>query len=172
MPAPIPDYVVHCQELLSPLGPTRVKRMFGGFGLYADDLFVALLFSDQLYLKADATTRPQFEAAGCRPFTYEAQNHVTVLSFWTPPDDALESPALMLPWARLAMAAALRTRAAKPGAKARGDAKVTAKASAKGKANGSAKVKPTSQATAKRTAKAAPEAAAAKKPVSRRSPPR
>ena len=47
--------------------------MFGGHGLYVDDLFVALIACERLYLKADADTRPQFAAAGCEPFVYDAQ---------------------------------------------------------------------------------------------------
>jgi DNA transformation protein len=114
MPAPIPDHVVHALELLGPLGPTRARRMFGGFGLYADDVFVALVFGEQLYLKADDTTRPTFEAAGCQPFVYEAAGQPVSIGYWSAPDDAMESPALMLPWARLAFAAALRARGKKP----------------------------------------------------------
>lgn len=113
MPAPLPDYITHSVELLSPLGPVRVLRMFGGFGFYVDGVFMALVASEQLYLKADDTTRGRFEAAGCRPFVYEGDSKTVTMSYWTAPDDALESPALMLPWARLAFEAGLRARAAK-----------------------------------------------------------
>jgi DNA transformation protein len=113
MPAPLPDYVTHSVELLSPLGAVRVLRMFGGFGLYIDDVFMALVANEQLYLKADDTTRARFEAAGCRPFVYEGGSKTVTMSYWTAPDDALESPALMLPWARLAFEAGLRARNAK-----------------------------------------------------------
>lgn len=103
------DLVNHCLELLGSLGPTRARRMFGGHGLYADDLFVALIVADQLYLKVDDHTRTTFEQAGCRPFEYARQDgQRAVMSYWTAPDDAMESPALMQPWARLAMASALR----------------------------------------------------------------
>ena len=44
--------------------------MFGGHGLVVDSHFVALILGDVLYLKADALTRPAFEAAGCRPFGF------------------------------------------------------------------------------------------------------
>ncbi len=112
--------VNHCLELLASLGPTRAKRMFGGHGLYADELFVALLTSDQLYLKVDEHTRAQFEQAGCRPFEYARQDgQRAVMSYWTAPDDAMESPALMQPWARLAMASALRAANSKRPAAAR-----------------------------------------------------
>jgi DNA transformation protein and related proteins len=111
-------FVDHCLELLSPLGAPRAKRMFGGYGLYVDEVFIALIAFERLYLKVDAQTQMQFEAAGCHPFVYEGKGKTVTMSYWTAPDDAVESPALMQPWARLAMAAALRARAAKAAAPA------------------------------------------------------
>jgi DNA transformation protein and related proteins len=108
--------VDHCLELLSPIGTPRAKRMFGGYGLYVDELFVALIAFDKLYLKVDAQNRPQFEAAGCSPFVYDGKAKPVTMSYWTVPAEAMESPALMQPWARSAMAAALRAKAAKPAA--------------------------------------------------------
>lgn len=94
--------------------------MFGGHGLYVDELFVALIAFDRLYLKADAQTRGHFEAAGCAPFVYDGQGRSVTMGYYTAPEDAMESPALMRPWARLALEAALRARAAKkPAARAR-----------------------------------------------------
>jgi DNA transformation protein and related proteins len=108
--------VDHCLELLSSLGAPRAKRMFGGYGLYVDELFIALIAFDKLYLKVDAQNRPQFEAAGCSPFVYDGKGKPMTMSYWTVPDEAMDSPALMQPWARAAMAAALRAKAAKPAA--------------------------------------------------------
>lgn len=107
--------VDHCRELLTPLGAVRVRRMFGGQGLYVDDLFIALIAFDRLYLKADATTRRAFESAGSEPFAYEGQvRTVTVGSYWSAPADAMEAPDAMRPWARLAIEAALRARQMRP----------------------------------------------------------
>ena len=109
-----PALVDHCCELLAPLGAVRARRMFGGHGLYVDGLFVALIAFDRLYLKVDDGTRPAFEAAGGEPFVYEAAGRRVSLGYYTVPAEAMESPALMQPWARHAMSAALRARAAKP----------------------------------------------------------
>jgi DNA transformation protein and related proteins len=108
--------VDHCLELLAPLGAVRARRMFGGHGLYIDELFVALVVFERLYLKVDAQTQPAFSAAGCEPFVYDGKNKPITVSYWTVPAEAMESPVLMQPWARQAMAAALRARAAKPAA--------------------------------------------------------
>ena len=106
--------IEHCTELLAGLGRVRTRRMFGGHGFYVDDIFVALIAFDQFFVKTDATTRPRFVSAGCRPFVFEsAGKPPTTTSYFTVPAEAMESPALMLPWARLAMQAAIATRAAK-----------------------------------------------------------
>ncbi len=114
-------WVAHCLELLWPLGHARARRMFGGHGFYIDDLFVGILAADTLYLKADAQARLAFEAAGCQPFVYTKKSgaQVVLAFWWNAPADAMESPALMAPWARLALASALRAANAKRPAKAR-----------------------------------------------------
>jgi DNA transformation protein and related proteins len=110
-------FVEHCLELFAPLGHARARRMFGGHGLYVDDLFVAIVAADRLYLKVDAISRAAFEVAGCEPFVYDAKSRSISLGYFTVPDDAIDSPAAMQPWARLGLEAALRaatSRTAKP----------------------------------------------------------
>jgi DNA transformation protein len=103
----------HALELLSALGPTSARRMFGGAGFYIGAHFVALLANEVLYLKADATAQPAFEAAGSQPFSYAtARGRRTVLAYWSAPEAAMESPAQMRPWAALALDSALRAAAA------------------------------------------------------------
>jgi DNA transformation protein and related proteins len=120
MPAPSNEFVAHCTELLAPLGSVRTRRMFGGHGFYVDDLFIALIIGERLYLKADALSRPAFDAAGSEPFVYTkpsaAEGRLVSVNYFSAPEEAMESPPLMQPWARLALAAALRARAAKPAA--------------------------------------------------------
>jgi DNA transformation protein len=116
-PRPIDPYVAHCLELLAPLGAARARRMFGGHGLYVDDLFVALIADDRLYLKVDAASRDAFIAAGGEPFVYEGKGRPITMSYCTPPTEAMDSPAAMQPWARQAMRAALAARASAPARK-------------------------------------------------------
>lgn len=120
------DFIDHCMELLSPVGTVRGRRMFGGHGFYVDDLFLALVIGDRLYLKSDGATRARFEAAGCVAFSYEGAGKTVTTHYFSAPEEAMESPPTMEPWARLALAAALRARAAKPAA-----AKAVRKASAR-----------------------------------------
>lgn len=104
-------FASYCAELLAPLGPVRVQRMFGGHGLYVDGVFLAIVTGETLYLKVDGETAPRFEAAGCAPFTYAAKGRGRVsLSYRAAAAEAMDSPALMRPWALLALQAALRSR--------------------------------------------------------------
>ncbi len=119
MAAAHPEFIAHCAELLTTVGTPRVRRMFGGHGFYVDDVFIAIASRERLYLKIDAMTRPQFEAAGSEPFVYAAATQAVALGYFSAPDEAMESAPLMQPWARLALAAALRARAAKPPASKR-----------------------------------------------------
>ena len=101
--------LMHFKELLAPLGAIRSRAMFGGHGIYCDDVFMAIVIDDQLYLKVDALTQRDFERAGCTPFVYHGKNGKPVaMSYWSTPDEALESPRAMRPWAHMAIAAALR----------------------------------------------------------------
>ena len=86
---------------------------------------VALIAAERLYLKVDAETRARFEQAGGEPFVYDGQAKPVSLSYWTVPAEAMESPAEMLPWARLALRAALAAltaRRAKAPRRTRGSA--------------------------------------------------
>ena len=119
MAAAHPEFIAHCLELLTAVGVPRARRMFGGHGFYVDELFIAIAVRERLYLKADALTRLRFEAAGCVPFVYSVASQSVSLGYFSAPEEAMESPPLMQPWARWAVAAALRARAAKPVARAR-----------------------------------------------------
>lgn len=112
-PKPYPEVVSHALELFAPLPGLRVKPMFGGWGFYSEDVFFALVAFDSLYLKADTTSQDAFEAAGCQPFRYtHPDGRTATMGYWSAPEEALESPATMLPWARSALDCALRARKA------------------------------------------------------------
>lgn len=109
----------YCLELLSPLAPyggvagIATRRMFGGTGFSMDGKTFAIIAFDQLWLKADDESRAAFEDAGCGIFTYDADGKTRTMGYYTVPPDAMESSALMRPWAKLAWDAALRAAAGK-----------------------------------------------------------
>ncbi|HVI73803.1 MAG TPA: TfoX/Sxy family protein [Anaeromyxobacteraceae bacterium] len=106
----ISSFVEHALELLGSVGPVRARAMMGGYIISCGRLPFALIADDRLYLKVDAVTQPSFEAVGGEAFTYEARGKVVRMSYWSPPDGALDGPEMMSPWARLALEAAARAR--------------------------------------------------------------
>ena len=88
------------------------RRMFGGLGIYAGDLFFALADDDVLYLKADETTIPEFEAAGMKPF-HPFGPDGPAMGYWELPHDVLEDVDALARGVVAALAVAARAGAAK-----------------------------------------------------------
>lgn len=107
-------FIEYLHELLEPLGHVATRSMFGGHGIYIDDLFMAIVIDGRLYLKVDAETQARFERAGCEPFVYAAKGEPVTMSYWSAPEAAMDSSDEMASWARLAIEAAARKSAAKP----------------------------------------------------------
>lgn len=102
-------------ELLAPLGPVQIRRMFGGSGIFLDGLMFGLVADDVLYLKADAETTADFEAEGLEPFRYgRSDGRVTVMSYWQAPERLLDEADEMVIWARKAVSVARRAAAKAP----------------------------------------------------------
>lgn len=102
------DFVI---ELLGPFGTVQARRMFGGHGVYLDGLCFAIVADEALWLKTDEINRGEFEEVGCDAFAYMKGGRLAKMSYYRAPADAMESASEMLPWARSAYAAALRSHA-------------------------------------------------------------
>ena len=108
------DFVEHVVETMREFGAVSPKQMFGGWGLYHDGAFFALIIEDALYLKVDDDNRALFEGAGLSSFVYVTKDGERIaMSYYQAPPEALESPAMMTEWARSAYGAALRARSRK-----------------------------------------------------------
>src|SRR5918997_7094118 len=74
------DYIL---DQLAPL-PVRARAMFGEYGLYCDEKFVALICDDTLFVKPTAISDQFFSDAGLAPPYRGAKDHYAV------PADLLE----------------------------------------------------------------------------------
>ena len=115
-----PGQVEQVHELFGGLGAIRTRRMFGGLGVYSDDLFFALADDGLVFVKVDPVTEAAFRAAGSEPFTFPGKDgELNVMSYWRLPDLAYDEPEEAQRWGRLGLEAALRARTAKGGRKAK-----------------------------------------------------
>lgn len=98
---------------LGELGDVTARAMFGGLGLYLDDLFFGIVAADVLYLKVDDENRREYEAAGMPPFApFEGRGGSK--HYFQVPVGVLESPTDLVRWARRSVGAAARAAALKP----------------------------------------------------------
>jgi DNA transformation protein len=83
--------------------------MFGGVGVYAGDLFFALIADDTLYFKVDDATRGDFEARGSDPFRPYGEAGET-MQYYRVPEDLLEDAEELCVWAERAIGVARRAK--------------------------------------------------------------
>ena len=91
----------------------HARPMFGGVGIYSGEFFFALIADDTVYFKVDASTRPDFEARGMGPFRPFGDNGGT-MKYYQLPEDLLEDPEALRPWAEKAVAIARQGKAVRP----------------------------------------------------------
>ena len=101
---------------LESIGPMTAKRMFGGVGLYAGDLFFAIVAADVLYIKADGTTREMMQRAGAHPFQPypNRPGGKGSMQYYSVPVVVLEDGDALLQWATRSIAIARAQHTAKP----------------------------------------------------------
>ena len=105
-----PVFVSYVMELLAPFGNVRARRMFGGHGIFRDELMFGIIADETLYLKADDENKANFEARGLERFVYYKKGKPMYLSYYQAPEEALDNSGDMLAWAQKSFAAAVRSR--------------------------------------------------------------
>jgi DNA transformation protein len=92
-------------DQLSSVERLKARPMFGGFGLYAGDLFFGILAADVLYLKVDETNRGDYEKAKSRPFRPFGTRPMS-LSYYAVPVSVLEAAPILATWVQRSIAVA------------------------------------------------------------------
>lgn len=88
---------------LEPLGDVTSRAMFGGHGIFKDDVMFAIVDSEgRVFLRADAATTPAFEAAG-------STRHPR-MPYWEVPAPVLAQPDELRAWTTTAAAIAVGSR--------------------------------------------------------------
>lgn len=98
-------------DQLSRVAPgVRSRRMFGGLGIYSNDVFFAVADDDVLYFKVDDSNRGDFEARGLGPFRPYGPDG-EAMQYYEIPADLLEDTDALASWVDKAIAVAVAKKA-------------------------------------------------------------
>ena len=82
------DYVIN--DVLAHLDNIRTRSMFGGYGIYWHDVFVAIIAENELYTKVDKDLAKKYKVSGYYPFTYQQNEKLAELNYINVPQETLE----------------------------------------------------------------------------------
>ena len=91
------DFVL---DQLNALDSLVCKSMFGGYGLYREDLFFGIIYKSRLYFKTDAQTRVAYAERGMGPFRPSPRQ--TLPNYYEVPAEILENRRDLMIWAEAA----------------------------------------------------------------------
>lgn len=101
------------EEVFAPIDGVNFRRMFGGIGIFRQGIMFGLVADDVLYLKADDTTKVDYQAEGCGPFIYDGKTKPIVMPYWRLPERLFDEPDEFTDWVMTAFEVAERTQKAK-----------------------------------------------------------
>jgi DNA transformation protein and related proteins len=111
-------------DLFLEFGPITLRRFFGGEGIYAGSLMIAMVFADTIYFKTDDKTIGAFRKEGSLPFTFKKRGSEIIETTWfSLPDRLYDDPEELAHWARDALQAAKASPQAVVKARKRAEAK-------------------------------------------------
>jgi DNA transformation protein len=108
------SYLTRISDALAPVGAIRIKAMFGGYGVYREDVIFGLIADEILYFKVGKENIEDYKSIGSEPFTYiKSEGKPYVMSYWKIPDSILNNPETLIDWAEKSIQISLKSRKSK-----------------------------------------------------------
>ena len=92
------DFVL---DQLQGLDDIEARRMFGGFGLYQEETFFAIVHKGRLYFKIDDVTVGEYRKRSMKPFRPNPRQ--TLKNYYQVPAEILEDDDQLCDWAKKAV---------------------------------------------------------------------
>ena len=97
-------------DTLSSVRPIRSKKMFGGAGIYLDEVFFCVLDDDKIFFKVDPETVSAYEHLGMGPWLMAGEPQTNYREL---PPSVYAEPEKLGEWMDAAVAAAVRLKKGK-----------------------------------------------------------
>ena len=92
------DFVL---DQLQELDDVEARRMFGGYGVYQNETFFAIIHKGKLYFKIDESTVGEYRKRKMKPFRPNPKQ--TLKSYYQVPVEIIEDSDQLCEWARKAI---------------------------------------------------------------------
>jgi len=99
------DYLNFIKEQLENFKPFEAKKIFGGIGFFKEKVMFALIGKDTFHLRADDTTKHDFEERGMKNFMPSAKKKG--MPYWEVPITVIEDKKTLCEWAEKAYEVAI-----------------------------------------------------------------
>lgn len=105
----------YVEDLFGTLGRIRIRKMFGGAGVYSGEDMFALIDEDRVYVKSDDALKADLELEGGEAFEWTNPNtgKTITMSYVSLPVEALDDRTSATDWGRKALDVAIQARRAK-----------------------------------------------------------
>jgi DNA transformation protein len=105
----------YVEDLFANLGRIRIRKMFGGAGVYSGEDMFALIDKDRVYVKSDDVLKERLQSEGGEPFewTNPSTGKTIKMSYVSLPVNALDDREEASTWGRQALDVAIQARRAK-----------------------------------------------------------
>lgn len=105
----------YVEDLFANLGRIRIRKMFGGAGIYSGEDMFALIDKDRVYVKSDDLLKADLESEGGKAFEWTNPNtgKTIQMSYVSLPLNALDDRDEASAWGRKALDVAIQARRAK-----------------------------------------------------------
>ena len=107
------EFVDYLSEVFEQFGNITSRKMFGGYGIYHNDIMFGLVAEDTLFLKTDKTTIHYFEKLDLAQFEYKKNGKMIKMSYYQAPEDIFDDPEQATLWAKRAYNVAALTKSQK-----------------------------------------------------------
>jgi DNA transformation protein len=99
-----PSYLQFVLEQLAGVRRVTHRRMFGGVGLYSDDVFFGVIDNDTVFFKVSDQTRPRYLKRKMPPFA-PIPGKPAMMKYYQVPLGVLEDTEALTDWANEAVTA-------------------------------------------------------------------
>jgi len=104
------SFLTYCIDQLDSVQDVHYRKMFGGAGIYAGEVFFALVSGEQLYFKTSPENEKRYTDAGMGPFIPFEDKPNYKMSYHEVPLAVLEQPQELYEWASEAIAVAFKSK--------------------------------------------------------------